>query len=146
MIKEMRFREVTKAAFITVTLMILVAAGFGGATSARADDGVTYEILSDTVSALSGVEYRDREGKHLITGVALPWQLTVPVVDAYSPTGHGAELRADWRPNFRTAQTVGAVLRGRFVTVRISLNGKVLCESTLDVGNATCYGNVPHRS
>jgi hypothetical protein len=114
------------------------------APTAHAEDGVTYEIFSDNVGMLAGVEYRDTAGKHLLQDVPLPWSLTVPVADPASPTDSGAELRADWRPDFRTAWTVGAVLRGQFVTVRISMDGKVLCENRLDVGNATCYGSVPH--
>ena len=113
---------------------------------ARADDNVTYEIFSDVVPVLSGIEYRDISGKKLLQAVPLPWQITVPVVDPFSPTNDGAELRADWRPNFRTAATVGGVLKGKFVTVRISFRGNVICESTLDLGNATCYGSVAHRS
>lgn len=114
--------------------------------TAKAEDVVIYEIFSDSVAGLAGVEYRDTSGKHLLQGVPLPWTLTVPVVDATSPTADGAELRADWRPNFRTAATVGRVLLGKFVTVRISRGGQVLCESILDTGNATCYGSVPHRA
>lgn len=113
---------------------------------ARAQDTVTYDIFSDTVGELAGIEYRDTSGKHLLQAVPLPWTLTVPVIDATSPTGDGAELRADWRPNFRTAATVGRVLQGHFVTVRISRGGEKLCESILDIGNATCYGNVPHTA
>jgi hypothetical protein len=113
---------------------------------AQAEDMVTYEIFSDSVAGLAGVEYRDTAGKHLLQDVPLPWTLTVPVVDATSPTADGAELRADWRPNFRTAATVGRVLLGKFVTVRISRGGQILCESILDVGNATCYGSAPHRA
>ena len=113
---------------------------------ARAQDTVTYDIFSDTVGELAGIEYRDTSGKHLLQAVPLPWTLTVPVIDATSPTGDGAELRADWRPNFRTAATVGRVLQGHFVTVRISRGGETLCESILDIGNATCYGNVPHTA
>lgn len=113
---------------------------------ARADDTVRYEIFSDSVGLLAGVEYRDTAGKHLLQDVPLPWSLTVPVKDATSPTGDGAELRADWRPNFRTAATVGRVLLGKFVTVRIYRGEELLCESILDVGNATCYGSVPHRA
>lgn len=116
------------------------------APTAKAEDVVTYEIFSDSVAGLAGVEYRDTSGKHLLQGVALPWTLTVPVVNATSPSADGAELRADWRPNFRTAATVGRVLLGKFVTVRISRGGQVLCESILDTGNATCYGSVPHRA
>jgi hypothetical protein len=116
------------------------------APAAQAEDTVTYEIFSDSVAGLAGVEFRDTSGKHLLQNVPLPWTLTVPVVDATSPTADGAELRADWRPNFRTAATVGRVLLGKFVTVRISRDGQILCESILDVGNATCYGSVPHRA
>jgi hypothetical protein len=116
------------------------------APAAHAENTVTYDIFSDSVGLLAGIEYRDTSGKHLLQDVSLPWTLTVPVVDATSPTANGAELRADWRPNFRTAATVGRVLQGHFVTVRISEGGNVLCESILDVGNATCYGSVPHTA
>ncbi|EHB56487.1 hypothetical protein MycrhDRAFT_3681 [Mycolicibacterium rhodesiae JS60] len=131
------------------TLVIAALAGVASLVqvpAARAEDAVTYEILSEVVPVLAGVEYRDTSGKHLLQGVPLPWSLTVPVVNATSPTADGAELRADWRPNFRTAATVGRVLQGQFVTVRISRGGTVLCESVLDVGNATCYGSVPHTA
>jgi hypothetical protein len=126
--------------------IIVCLAGLLHAPVAHAEDTVTYVIFSDSVGELAGVEYRDTAGKHLLQDVALPWTLTVPVVDATSPTADGAELRADWRPNFRTAATVGRVLQGHFVTVRISKGSDMLCESILDVGNATCYGSVPHRS
>jgi hypothetical protein len=126
--------------------VIIGLAAFVQAPVAQADDVVRYEIFSDSVAGLAGVEYRDTSGKHLLQDVPLPWTLTVPVVDAKSPTGDGAELRADWRPNFRTAATVGRVLLDKFVTVRIWRSGQILCESILDVGNATCYGSVPHRA
>ncbi|WP_235848140.1 hypothetical protein [Mycolicibacterium holsaticum] len=113
--------------------------------TAHADESVTYEVFSRVVPMVAKVEYRDLSGKHSLHGVPLPFHITVPVADALSPTGIGGELRADWRPNFRTAATVGRVLQGQFVTVRISSGGKTICESTLDVGNATCYGSVPHR-
>lgn len=116
------------------------------APAAHADDTVRYDIFSSSVGQLAGLEYRDTSGKHLIRDVPLPWTLTVPVINATSPTSDGAELRADWRPNFRTAATVGRVLQGRFVTVRITRGNEVLCESTLDLGNATCYGSVPHTA
>ena len=113
---------------------------------AHAEDTVTYDIFSDSVGVLAGVEYRDTSGKHLLQDVPLPFTLTVPVIDATSPTSDGAELRADWRPTFRTAATVGRVLQGHFVTVRITRGTDVLCESILDIGNATCYGSVPHTA
>jgi hypothetical protein len=132
-----------------LSMTVSVVVGITGLVQtpvARAEDTVTYDIFSDSVDALAGVEYRDTSGKHLLQDVPLPWTLTVPVVNATSPTADGAELRADWRPNFRTAATVGRVLQGHFVTVRISEGANVLCESILDVGNATCYGSVPHTS
>jgi hypothetical protein len=128
------------------TPMVISVSALLQAPVAQAEDMVTYEIFSDSVAGLAGVEYRDTAGKHLLQDVPLPWTLTVPVVDATSPTADGAELRADWRPNFRTAATVGRVLLGKFVTVRISRGGQILCESILDVGNATCYGSAPHRA
>lgn len=131
---------------IAAASMIAGVVVFLSAPVAHAEDSVTYEIFSDVVPVLSGIEYRDLSGKHLLQGVPLPWQLTVPVADAFSPGDDGAELRADWRPNFRTPATVGRVLQGKFVTVRISFRGSVICENTLDVGNATCYGSVPHTS
>jgi hypothetical protein len=130
---------------IAISAFVAVAALFE-APAAHAEDVVTYEIFSDSVAGLAGVEYRDASGKHLLQDVPLPWTLTVPVVNATSPTSDGAELRADWRPDFRTAATVGRVLLGKFVTVRIWRGGQILCESILDVGNATCYGSVPHRA
>jgi hypothetical protein len=126
--------------------MVVVISGLVYAPVAHAEDTVTYDIFSDSVGELAGVEYRDTSGKHLLQDVPLPWTLTVPVVNATSPTGDGAELRADWRPNFRTAATVARVLQGHFVTVRIMKGNDVLCESILDLGNATCYGNVPHTA
>lgn len=133
--------------FHSTAMSVLVClGGLVHAPVAHAEDAVTYDIFSDTVGRLAGVEYRDTSGKHLLRDVALPWTLTVPVVNATSPTADGAELRADWRPNFRTPATVGRVLQGHFVTVRISRGGETLCESILDVGNATCYGSVPHTA
>lgn len=130
----------------TTVAAMVGAVGLVLAPMAYAEDTVTYDVFSDSVGVLAGVEYRDTSGKHLLANVTLPWRLEVPVADATSPTADGAELRADWRPNFRTAATVGRVLQGHFVTVRILKGTDVLCESILDVGNATCYGSVPHRA
>lgn len=133
-------------------IALIAVSVFGGLAGliptpvAHAQDMVTYEVFSDSVGGLASLQYRDISGKHLLHHVPLPWRLTVPVVDATSPTADGAELRADWRPNFRTAATVGRVLLGKFVTVRIYRGEELLCESILDVGNVTCYGSVPHRS
>lgn len=132
-----------------VLAAISVAVAVGGlvhAPVAHAEDLVTYEIFSSNVGQLAALEYRDTSGKHRLQAVPLPWKLTVPVADATSPTGDGAELRADWRPPWRTAATVGRVLQGLFVTVRISKGDETLCESVMDVGNVTCYGSVPHTA
>jgi hypothetical protein len=137
--------QVKRIQSVAVSVLMGVA-GLVHASPALAEDTVTYDIFSDSVGELAGVEYRDTSGKHLLQDVPLPWTLTVPVVDATSPTADGSELRADWRPDFRTAATVGRVLQGHFVTVRIWKGRDLLCESILDVGNATCYGNVPHRA
>jgi hypothetical protein len=141
----------SEGAYVNRTLSLAASAvicfaGVLQTPAARAEDTVTYEVFSNVVPEVAGIEYRDTSGKKLLQAVRLPWSITVPVVDASSSTGDGAELRADWRPNFRTAATVGRVLQGQFVTVRISRGNNVLCESILDVGNATCYGSVPHKS
>lgn len=131
---------------INRTLVSIVAgvAAVTSAPAAHADDSVTYEVFSGVVPVATGIEYRDVAGKKLLEEVPLPWQLTVPVADVFSSEDRGAEVRADWRPPFRTAATVGRVLQGQLVTVRITFRGTVVCESTLDVGNATCYGSVSH--
>ena len=135
-----------KRSIATTVSAVAIVTGLTSAPVAHATDVVRYDIFSDSVGVLAGVEYRDASGKHLIQNVPLPWSLTVPVVDATSPTADGAELRADWRPNFRTAATVGRVLQGHFVTVRIWRGTELPCENILDVGNATCYSSVPHRA
>lgn len=104
------------------------------APTGRATDAVTYEVASDAITSLD-VEYVDQAGRRLLTGVTLPWRLDVTLDDAKGPLGHGGQLRADWRPRAGPA---------KWVTVRILSNGRLLCQSTLDVGNATCYGNTPH--
>lgn len=128
----------------TAASVVAGVAAIASAPAAHAADTVTYEVFSSFVGEAGGIEYRDLSGKHLIQAVPLPWQITVPVASVFSPEDAGAEVRADWRPNFRTAATVGRVLQGQLVTVRISFRGQVICENTIDVGNATCYGSAPH--
>ena len=121
-------------------VLIVVASGIANiavAPSASAEVDVTYEVVSETITA-ANVEYYDRSVRIAQQRVALPWRITVPVVDARSPTSDGAQIRADWRGYGRW--------RYKYVSVRIYLGGELLCESTLDVGNATCYGSVPHRN
>jgi hypothetical protein len=105
---------------------------------AHAEDTVTYEIVSDQDNVpAANVEYNDRSERKSLQHVSLPWRLTADVPNAVSPTKDGAEIRADWRP-YRWPY--------KYVTVRIYLGDKLLCESTLDVGDATCYGSTPHRN
>ncbi len=106
--------------------------------AAHAEDSVTYEVISNqrTVPA-ANVEYNDGSERKALQQVPLPWRITVNVPEAVSPTRAGAEIRADWRP-FRWPH--------EYVTVRIYRGDDLLCESTLDVGNATCYGSTPHRN
>lgn len=126
--------------------MIASVAALMSAPTARAEVNVSYEIVSDEIPFLRGIEYRDVGGKHLLQDVPLPWRITVPVADALSPGDNGAELRADWRPDRRVCVLWTCEAKLKRVTVRISLDGRVLCENTLEIGNATCYGSVPHRS
>jgi hypothetical protein len=116
--------------------LLLLGTTTAVAPPAHATDSVTYEVMSDRISLVS-VEYVDDTGRKLLTSVPLPWRLDVALDDAQGPTGRGAQVRADWRPTARLAQ---------WVTVRIFSNGELLCQSILDVGNATCYGNTPHFS
>lgn len=124
--------------FLTALLpMALTAVAIGVSPPAYAEDSVTYEVVSDSIGA-ANVEYYENSERKSQQQVALPWRYTVTVPDAMSPTNDGAEIRADWRANGRW--------RYKYVTVRIYRGDELLCESTLDIGNATCYGNVPHRN
>lgn len=108
------------------------------APSARAEDSVTYEVLSTTpyVNTVN-VEYYDHSQRILLENVSLPWRMNATVVDADQPSEAGAELRADWRPSAAPS---------RWVTVRIYVRGSLICENTLDVGNATCYGSTRFKN
>jgi len=106
------------------------------AAPARANDVVTYEVVSDRIPQVN-VEYVGATGRKLLESVPLPWRFDVTLDDARGPTGVGAQVRADWRPTAAPS---------RWVTVRIYSNGQLLCQNTIDVGNATCYGNTPRLS
>jgi hypothetical protein len=103
------------------------------APPARPADVVTYEVASDSIQQVN-VEYVDATRRKLLESVPLPWRFDVTLDDARGPTGRGAQVRADWRPTAAPS---------RWVTVRIYAGGRLLCQSTLDVGDATCYGNTP---
>jgi hypothetical protein len=69
------------------------------------------------------------------------------VINARVPSTEGAEVRADWRPTVCDGRAWCPEARpNNWVTVRIYLHGKVICESTLDVGNAACYGSTSFHS
>ena len=123
---------------LIVTLAVAVAVQGLCPASANAADAVIYEVVSDQGDVpTANVEFNEAGQRRSLQHVALPWRLTVDVPDAVSPRDDGAEIRADWRP-YRW--------RYKYVTVRIYVGDRLLCESTLDVGDATCYGSVPHRN
>jgi hypothetical protein len=123
---------------VVITALAPIIAATLGAPLAHAQDSVTYEIVAaqDAVP-MANVEFNLDGHRQALQQVSLPWRITVAVPHAVSPTRDGAEIRADWRP-YRW--------RYKYVTVRIFRGGELLCESTLDVGNATCYGSTPHRN
>ncbi|MCV7150130.1 hypothetical protein H7I57_02280 [Mycobacterium pyrenivorans] len=127
-----------------VTIIVSVAAVLL-APAARADDNVTYEVVSESVRA-ANIEYFDRSERRVVEGAVLPWRVDATVMDAHSPSARGAEIRADWRGYVPASPLPPGIPIGYWLTVRILLNGKVLCQSTLDVGNAACFGNTNFSS
>jgi hypothetical protein len=115
------------------------------APAARADDTVTYEVFSDSVGA-ANIEYVDHSGRKSLENVPLPWRTDATVVSLRNTSIDGdAEVRADWRPNRAIAGTPNG-FANHWVTVRVSFQGKVICENTLDVGDAACYGSTSFKS
>lgn len=98
--------------------------------TARADDLVTYEVVSDTVG-VANIEYQTSTGRISAEAVALPWRMDTVVRTVDGPPPHGSQVRADWRPSAAPQ---------RWVSVRILDRGKVICQNTLDIGDAACYG------
>jgi hypothetical protein len=104
------------------------------APPARADDTVTYEVLTISDIATANVEYNDGPGRQALQQVSLPWRMNARVGN---PRSNDAEIRADWRPVAKPS---------KWVTVRVYYRGSLLCENTLDVGNAACYGSTTFKS
>lgn len=125
--------------FQTMAITLIAgAAAISTCPPSRAESIVTYEVVSDQDNVpFANVEYNVDSERKALQQVPLPWRLTVNLPDAEQPTRAGAEIRADWRP-YRW--------RFKYVTVRIYEGTTLLCESTLDVGDATCYGSTPHRN
>lgn len=111
------------------------------APAARAQQDVTYEVVSDDVATAS-IEYFDGSMRQAVQDARLPWRTTVTVVNPRSQGADGAVVRADWRPGHVPVGPLGAPrLVGKWVTVRIYFGNTLRCQNTLDVGDAACYGS-----
>jgi hypothetical protein len=104
------------------------------APSARADDTVTYEVLTTSDIPAVNIEYNDVSRPLALQQVPLPWRMNATVGN---PRSNDAEIRADWRTLAKPS---------KWITVRIYYRGSLLCENTLDVGNAACYGSATFKS
>jgi hypothetical protein len=130
---------------VTIALIIGISSIWVSPT-ARAADNVTYEVVSNDV-AVANIEYFDSSERKVLYAVPLPWRMSVTVLDALNPSTDGAEVRADWRPHVCDGRAWCPEARPNYwVTVRVYFRGRVICESTLDVGNASCYGSTPFKS
>ncbi|OBY32540.1 hypothetical protein [Mycolicibacter kumamotonensis] len=108
---------------------------------ACADDNVTYEVVSDSVTS-ANLEYFDGMTRRSLEDVPLPWRTEAAISNPRSWATDGAEIRADWRKSIATP-----VWRpGKWVTVRIYIGNQLRCQNTLDVGNAACYGSTSFKS
>ena len=99
-------------------------------SAAWADEPVTYEVVSEYIQ-IANIEYQDSTGRESAKAVTLPWRTDAIVRTVRGAPPDGSQVRADWRPSAAPA---------RWVTVRIIYQGKVICQNTLDIGDATCYG------
>lgn len=112
------------------------------APPARADESVTYEVVSDSLATVSNIVYFDGAARQFLENVPLPWRTTVAMANPRSLSTDGAEVRADWRSSI-----AAPVWRpGTWVTVRIYIGDTLRCQNTLDVGNAACYGSTSFKS
>lgn len=116
-----------------VSVALPAAALLAYAPPALADDHVTYEVVSDYVQ-VADIEYQDVAGRLWAFQAPLPWRTDAAVSAVRDAPPTGSQVRADWR---------SAAAPGRWLTVRIIYRGTVICQSTLDLGNATCYGATP---
>lgn len=113
---------------------------------ARADESVTYEVISSDIPT-ANIEYFDGSARQALQNVALPWRTTVTVANPTSLGTDGAEVRADWRPGHVPIGPLGApALASKWVTVRIYFGNTVRCANTLDVGDAACHGATPFNN
>ncbi|BBW99629.1 hypothetical protein [Mycolicibacterium moriokaense] len=126
--------SIRRAAAWVASVITLCAYGVGASPVAWADDVVTYEVVSDRI-AVANIEWQDVAGRRFAPAVTLPWRADVNVRAPLGPPPDGSQVRADWRQNAYPT---------KWVTVRIFYRGKLICQNTLDIGNAACYG-VTHR-
>jgi hypothetical protein len=118
--------------FLSVLASMMTVGGpiLANAPPAAAEDVVTYEVVSDTI-VVANIEFQDVTGRVSTEHVMLPWRIDAAVDTVRGAPPDGSQVRADWRPS---------AAPNRWVSVRIIHGGKVICESTLDIGNASCYG------
>jgi hypothetical protein len=129
--------QIVKRVHLLVVATLLAA--LLSAAPAQATDAVTYEITSDQLTEVSSLQYIDRSGRVDLGTTPLPWRMDVTLDDAdASVLRGGAEVRTEWLFPLRA--------RWKYVVVSIYSNGTLLCQTTLNIGNATCYGNIPHFS
>lgn len=116
------------------TSLITAISAVGVAPAARADVGVTYEVISGYIHSVS-VEFNDRSQPISLQNVSLPWRTNAMVVNPKSQLADGAKLSANWQPP--------AEKFGGWVTIRIFVRGSLICESSQKKGKASCYGDHP---
>lgn len=114
---------------LVVTMSLIAGASVvATAPAARADDYVTYEVVSGYVHS-ANVEYYDRAQPISLQGVPLPWRTNATVANPTSESTDGAHLHANWPHAY-----------GSWVTIRMYVRGSLLCESKVDTGKAACDG------
>ena len=122
-----------RTAVAVAALLALVTPQWVSPSPAWADSLVTYEVVSDDVHT-ANIEFQNAGGRVAVEGAVLPWRTDAVVRVVRGAPPAGSQVRADWRPSSAP---------GRWVSVRIIVDGSVICQNTLDVGNATCYGITP---
>ena len=130
---QRRNRDLRRAAALIGAVAALSVPMVINPSTARADESVTYEVVSGVIT-VANVEYEDLSGRVAIPNVPLPWRIDAKIASVQAPPPSGSQVRADWRP---------AAGPSKWLSVRIFYQGKLLCQNTLDVGDATCYGITP---
>lgn len=127
---------------LAITLALGTVHGTAPTAVAHADDTVTYEVVSDSVSTANGIEFFDGTARQLLQDVPLPWRTSVTMANPRSLALDGAEVRADWRSSIASP----VWQPGKWVSVRVYIGSQLRCQNTLDVGNAACYGSTSFKS